>query len=153
LKPENILLKDPTKSGIKIIDFGSSCFQDERIYTYIQSRFYRAPEIILGIPYTSGIDMWSFGCIMSEFCLGFPIFPGEDESEQLQMIMELCGVPSDKVLKESQRKKKFFDENNCPLLNPNSRGKIRKPRTKNLENILECDDPNFVDFISVKLLI
>ena len=52
LKPENILLKDPSKSGIKIIDFGSSCFTDERVYTYIQSRFYRAPEIILGIPYT-----------------------------------------------------------------------------------------------------
>jgi dual specificity tyrosine-phosphorylation-regulated kinase 2/3/4 len=81
LKPENILLKDPTKSGIKIIDFGSSCFQDERVYTYIQSRFYRAPEIILGIPYTCSIDMWSFGCIMAEFCIGFPLFPGEDEME------------------------------------------------------------------------
>lgn len=51
LKPENILLKTPTKSGIKIIDFGSSCFIDEIVYTYIQSRFYRAPEIMLGIPY------------------------------------------------------------------------------------------------------
>ena len=57
LKPENILLKDPNKSGIKIIDFGSSCFIDEKIYTYIQSRFYRAPEIILGIEYTVAIDM------------------------------------------------------------------------------------------------
>jgi len=61
LKPENILLKTPTKSGIKIIDFGSSCFTDEIVYTYIQSRFYRAPEIMLGIPYSSAIDMWSFG--------------------------------------------------------------------------------------------
>ena len=81
LKPENILLKDPSKSGIKIIDFGSSCFQDERVYTYIQSRFYRAPEIILGIPYTPCIDMWSFGCIMAEFAMGYPIFPGEDETD------------------------------------------------------------------------
>jgi dual specificity tyrosine-phosphorylation-regulated kinase 2/3/4 len=108
LKPENILLKDPTKSGIKIIDFGSSCFQDERVYTYIQSRFYRAPEIILGIPYTCAIDMWSFGCIMAEFCIGFPLFPGEDEMEQLAMMMEVCGVPSPDVLKNSQRRKKFF---------------------------------------------
>ena len=98
LKPENILLKDPTKSGIKIIDFGSSCFQDERVYTYIQSRFYRAPEIILGIPYTCSIDMWSFGCIMAEFCIGFPLFPGEDEMEQLAMMMEVCGVPGPSVL-------------------------------------------------------
>jgi len=87
LKPENILLKSPEKSGIKIIDFGSSCFSDERIYTYIQSRFYRAPEIILGIPYTTAIDMWSFGCILTELCTGIPIFPGESEHEQLSLIM------------------------------------------------------------------
>ena len=93
LKPENILLKTPTKSGIKIIDFGSSCFEDERIYTYIQSRFYRAPEIMLGIPYTQAIDMWSFGCIVAELFTGIPIFPGESEAEQLALIMEIKGVP------------------------------------------------------------
>jgi dual specificity tyrosine-phosphorylation-regulated kinase 2/3/4 len=87
LKPENILLKSADKSGIKIIDFGSSCFSDQRIYTYIQSRFYRAPEIILGIPYTTAIDMWSFGCILVELATGFPIFPGESEHEQLALIM------------------------------------------------------------------
>lgn len=81
LKPENILLKQPNKSGIKIIDYGSSCFQNERIYTYIQSRFYRAPEIILGIPYSTAIDMWSFGCILAELYTGFPLFPGENEME------------------------------------------------------------------------
>ena len=57
LKPENILLRQPNRSAIKVIDFGSSCFSDKRIYTYIQSRFYRAPEIILGIPYTTAIDI------------------------------------------------------------------------------------------------
>ena len=40
------------------------------VYTYIQSRFYRAPEIILGIPYTTAIDMWSFGCILVELFTG-----------------------------------------------------------------------------------
>jgi dual specificity tyrosine-phosphorylation-regulated kinase 2/3/4 len=48
LKPENVLLKHPAKSQIKVIDFGSSCFETERVYTYIQSRFYRSPEVILG---------------------------------------------------------------------------------------------------------
>ena len=57
LKPENIMLVHSDKAEINVIDFGSSCFQSERIYTYIQSRFYRAPEIILGIPYTPAIDM------------------------------------------------------------------------------------------------
>ena len=85
LKPENILIEDKksdfVKGKIKIIDLGSSCFHEERLYTYIQSRFYWAPEIILGIPYTSAIDMWSFGCILIELFVGFPIFPGESEAE------------------------------------------------------------------------
>ena len=57
LKPENILLRNPTRAAIKVIDYGSSCFTPEQIYTYIQSRFYRAPEIMLGIPYTPAIDI------------------------------------------------------------------------------------------------
>lgn len=79
LKPENIILKDKNKSGIKVIDFGSSCFLTKRVYTYIQSRFYRAPEIILGVPYTNAIDMWSMGCILAELYSGYPLFPGENE--------------------------------------------------------------------------
>lgn len=81
LKPENVLLKKPNKSSIKIIDFGSSCFESERYYTYIQSRFYRAPEIMLGIPYTPAIDMWSLGCIVFECLIGVPIFAGENERD------------------------------------------------------------------------
>ena len=81
LKPENILLVKPNKSQIKLIDYGSSCFELERFYTYIQSRFYRAPEIMLGIPYTTAIDMWSFGCIVFECLVGVPLFAGENEND------------------------------------------------------------------------
>ncbi len=70
LKPENILLKHPNKTGVKLIDFGSSCFENEKLYTYIQSRFYRSPEIILGSAYNTQIDMWSFGCLLCELYLG-----------------------------------------------------------------------------------
>jgi dual specificity tyrosine-phosphorylation-regulated kinase 2/3/4 len=62
----SILLKDPKKSAIKVIDFGSSCFKNERVYSYIQSRFYRSPEIIMGVEYSLAIDMWSLGCILVE---------------------------------------------------------------------------------------
>ena len=65
LKPENVLLKEAQKSGIKIIDFGSSCLEKETVYTYIQSRYYRAPEVILGLPYDRKIDIWSLGCIIA----------------------------------------------------------------------------------------
>lgn len=91
-------MKQQNKSEIKLIDLGSSCFSDEKIYTYIQSRFYRAPEIMLGIPYTTAIDMWSFGCILAELATGFPIFPGESEPEQMALIIELIGMPPDELL-------------------------------------------------------
>ena len=84
--------------------------------------------------------MWSFGCIMAEFAMGYPIFPGEDETDQLSLIMEVCGIPTAEVLLLSQRKTKFFNEHNMPMLVPNSQGKVRKPGTKVLEDILECQD-------------
>ena len=77
LKPENVLLKQQGRSGIKVIDFGSSCFENQRLYTYIQSRFYRAPEVILGARYGMPIDMWSLGCILAELVTGYPLLPGE----------------------------------------------------------------------------
>lgn len=61
LLQENILLKQRGSSSIKVIDFGSSCYVDRKIYTYIQSRFYRSPEVILGLQYGTAIDMWSLG--------------------------------------------------------------------------------------------
>jgi serine/threonine protein kinase len=147
LKPENILLKQQHKSGIKVIDFGSSCFDEERIYTYIQSRFYRAPEIILGIPYTGAIDMWSFGCILAELATGLPLFPGESEHEQLLCIMEVRGLPPEAVLEQSSRKKMFFDSSNNPKIIPNKRGKKRFPGTRELSDVLGTRDPSFLGFL------
>ena len=146
LKPENILFKDPNKSGIKVIDFGSSCFTNEKIYTYIQSRFYRAPEIILGIEYTVAIDMWSLGCILAEIHSGYPLFPGESEAEQLLCIMEVRGLPPSDVLEMSTRKKLFFD-GNIPKIIANSRGKKRYPNTRSLPDKVKSNDSNFLDFI------
>ncbi|KAG2459887.1 DYRK4 kinase, partial [Polypterus senegalus] len=89
LKPENILLFQKGQGTIKVIDFGSSCYEHQRVYTYIQSRFYRSPEVILGHPYGMAIDMWSLGCILAELYSGYPLFPGENEGEQLACIMEV----------------------------------------------------------------
>ena len=87
LKPENVLLKQQGRSGIKVIDFGSSCFENQRVYTYIQSRFYRAPEVILGAKYGMPIDMWSLGCILAELVTGYPLLPGQFK---LWYFWELC---------------------------------------------------------------
>nr|XP_033775054.1 dual specificity tyrosine-phosphorylation-regulated kinase 3 [Geotrypetes seraphini] len=164
LKPENILLKQQGRSGIKVIDFGSSCFEHQRVYTYIQSRFYRAPEVILGSRYGMPIDMWSFGCILGELLTGYPLFPGEDEGDQLACMMELLGMPPVKLLEQSKRAKNFISSKGYPRYcttttlpdgtvtltgSRSRRGKMRgAPGSKDWVAALKgCDDPLFIDFL------
>ncbi|KAK4109407.1 hypothetical protein N656DRAFT_336866 [Canariomyces notabilis] len=148
LKPENILLRHPLHSEIKVIDFGSSCFENEKVYTYIQSRFYRSPEVILGMTYGMPIDMWSLGCILAELYTGVPIFPGENEQEQLACIMEVFGPPEKHLIEKSTRKKLFFDSMGKPRLTVSSKGRRRRPSSKTLQQVLKCDDEAFLDFIA-----
>lgn len=114
MKPENILLKQQSRSGIKVIDFGSSCYEPQRMYTYIQSRFYRAPEVILGARYGMPIDMWSLGCILAELLTGSPLLPGEDEGDQLACIMELRGMPPTSLIDAGKYSKNFFSSKGYP---------------------------------------
>lgn len=93
LKPENILLKSSKQSIIKIIDFGSSCSLNNKMYSYIQSRFYRSPEVIMGLNYDCAIDMWSLGTILVELHTGIPIFDGRNEMDQLHKIVRVLGIP------------------------------------------------------------
>ncbi|KAM5352510.1 hypothetical protein ACJ41O_005232 [Fusarium nematophilum] len=148
LKPENILLRHPLHSEIKVIDFGSSCFENEKVYTYIQSRFYRSPEVILGMTYGMPIDMWSVGCILAELYTGVPIFPGENEQEQLACIMEVFGPPEKHLIEKSTRKKLFFDSMGKPRLTVSSKGRRRRPSSKTLQQVLKCDDEVFLDFLA-----
>ncbi|PRD22813.1 UNVERIFIED_CONTAM: Dual specificity tyrosine-phosphorylation-regulated kinase 2 [Trichonephila clavipes] len=164
LKPENILLKQPGRSGIKVIDFGSSCFENQRVYSYIQSRFYRAPEVILGGKYGTAIDMWSLGCILAELFTGYPLLPGEDEADQLACIVELIGMPPQKLLDQSKRAKTFISSKGHPryctsttlpdgttVLNGgrSRRGKMRgPPGSRDWSTALKnCDDVLFIDFL------
>jgi dual specificity tyrosine-phosphorylation-regulated kinase 2/3/4 len=164
LKPENILLKQQGRSGIKVIDFGSSCYEHQRIYTYIQSRFYRAPEVILGAKYSTAIDMWSFGCILAELLTGYPLLPGEDETDQLACMIELLGMPPQRLIEQSKRARNFISSKGYPryctqtqmpdgtvILNGgrSRRGKVRgPPATKEWSTALKgCDDSLFIDFL------
>ncbi|CAK8690156.1 unnamed protein product [Clavelina lepadiformis] len=164
LKPENILLKQQGRSGIKVIDFGSSCYEHQRVYTYIQSRFYRAPEVILGARYGMSIDMWSFGCILAELLTGYPLMPGEDEGDQLACAIELLGMPPRRLLDSSKRAKNFISSKGHPrycqvttlsdgstVLGPgrSRRGKLRgPPGSKEWVTALKgCDEPQFTDFL------
>lgn len=110
LKPENILVKALGTTELKIIDFGSACQLHYPIYNYVQSRFYRSPEVLLGWPrYDSKIDMWSLGCVAAELFLGIPLFPGQNEMNMVARIVEMLGDPPDRFLDHCRHTFKFFN--------------------------------------------
>ncbi|OMJ14259.1 Serine/threonine-protein kinase ppk15 [Smittium culicis] len=108
LKPENIMLEHKSSTRIKVIDFGSACYENQTMFTYIQSRFYRSPEVILGLPYSSSIDMWSLGCIVAELFLGLPLFPGTSEYNQMDRIVRFLGNPPLWMLEAGKKTNDYF---------------------------------------------
>ena len=113
LKPENIVLCNPRKSTIKVVDFGSSCTPDDTMYSYIQSRFYRAPEVLMGLPYGPQIDVWSFGCILAELFTGEPLFAGKNTHDQMRKIIQVVGIlPSNEMLEASGNSNDLFTQTN-----------------------------------------
>ncbi|KAM9113267.1 homeodomain-interacting protein kinase 4 [Pangshura tecta] len=116
LKPENIMLVDQMRYPfrVKVIDFGSASIFNEVRYVkepYIQSRFYRAPEILLGLPFCEKVDVWSLGCIMAELHLGWPLYPGNNEYDQIRYICETQGMPKHSLLTVARKAHHFFKRN------------------------------------------
>ncbi|KAM8877980.1 homeodomain-interacting protein kinase 3 isoform 1-T2 [Synchiropus picturatus] len=111
LKPENIMLVDPVRQPyrVKVIDFGSASHVSKAVCsTYLQSRYYRAPEIILGLPFCEAIDMWSLGCVIAELFLGWPLYPGALEYDQIRYISQTQGLPADHLLNSGTKTTRFF---------------------------------------------
>ncbi|XP_062317789.1 homeodomain-interacting protein kinase 3a [Osmerus eperlanus] len=111
LKPENIMLVDPSRQPyrVKVIDFGSASHVSKAVCsTYLQSRYYRAPEIILGLPFCEAIDMWSLGCVIAELFLGWPLYPGALEYDQIRYISQTQGLPGEHMLNVGTKTSRFF---------------------------------------------
>lgn len=145
LKPENILFKAENKSSIKLIDFGSSCENTNKIYTYIQSRFYRSPEVILDAGYNEKIDIWSLGCILFELYKGVPIFQGVNEQDQLRKIVEIIGEIPENILEVSKRKHVFYNDDG-EMRSPSPEDPV-KPSSKSVAGLIKNAEKNFIDFL------
>lgn len=113
LKPENIMLVAPMSQPyrVKVIDFGSASHRNKVVTnTYLQSRYYRAPEVILGLPFNEAIDMWSLGCVIAELFLGWPLYPGSSEYDQIRFITQTQGLPPSSMLERAGKLNRYFRE-------------------------------------------
>ncbi|KAI8879395.1 kinase-like protein [Backusella circina FSU 941] len=110
IKPDNILVSE-SKNTLKLCDLGSaSDASDNTITPYLVSRFYRAPEIMLGLSYDYAIDVWSAACTLYELFTGKILFPGRSNNQMLKHIMELKGRFPNKLLRKAQFVTDHFDE-------------------------------------------
>ncbi|KAJ3590844.1 hypothetical protein NHX12_008792 [Muraenolepis orangiensis] len=116
VKPENIMLVHHSRFPfrVKLIDFGRADILSKVRSVrapYIQSRYYRAPEVLLGLPFSEKVDMWSLGCVMSELYLGWPLYPGDSEMQQVSYICKTQGLPHESLLHSASKTHLFFKRN------------------------------------------
>jgi len=176
LKPENILIKSYSRCEVKVIDLGSTCFIHDHLGSYVQSRSYRAPEVILGCPYDYKIDIWSLGCILAEMYTGYVLFQSETVQGLLARVIGIVGslpdyytkvgrhyknfLTNDKILYQKTEKEKDFDNRHLSeemveiIKKHRSHSKklqLILPKKSNLKARLHSDDAMFIDFVKCLL--
>lgn len=153
LKPENILVKSYSRCEVKVIDLGSSCFETDHLCPYVQSRSYRAPEVILGLPYDKRIDIWSLGCILAELCSGNVLFQNESSATLLARIIGTVGPIEAEMLDMGHDTHKYFTKDYV-LYEQNkdtNRVEFLMPKKTSLRHRLSMGDEGFIDFVSYLL--
>ena len=122
IKPENLLITDKMES--KLCDFGFARLvseTNEKLTDYVATRWYRAPELLLSQGnYGKEVDYWAIGCIMGELVDGNPLFPGENELDQIHCIQKVLGNLTDK------QEEMFY---NNPIFNGKNLLNVTKPET------------------------
>ncbi|XP_027330928.1 dual specificity tyrosine-phosphorylation-regulated kinase 4 isoform X2 [Abrus precatorius] len=155
LKPENILIKSYKRCEIKVIDLGSSCFQTDNLCLYVQSRSYRAPEVMLGLQYDERIDIWSLGCILAELCSGEVLFPNDAVVMILARMIGMLGPIDLEMLVKGQETHKYFTkEYDIYYVNEETdQLEYIIPEESSLEQHLQVTDIMFIDFVRYLLRI
>ena len=153
IKPDNILV-NKAHNVIKICDFGSAMFDgDNEITPYLQSRFYRAPEVILGLAYSHPMDLWSIGCCLYELYTGSIAFQGRSNNEMMKLFIEMKGPVPRKLLRKAAFRENHYDHEGVfslieddPVTHRQIRRLIRDAKpTRDLAARLAAHDKNLAD--------
>ena len=155
LKPENILMESLTACKIKVIDYGNAYLHHDQRCSYVQSRAYRAPEVVLGLPYSPKVDMWSLGCILMELFTGKLLFDNKSVQSLLASHIALRGPFPDQMLQHGLLAHYYLDLTpGAPqCLVGKCDGKLCRlhPHVSSIANVLAhygCNDAEFAEFIS-----
>uniref|UniRef100_A0A674C5Q2 dual-specificity kinase n=1 Tax=Salmo trutta TaxID=8032 RepID=A0A674C5Q2_SALTR len=125
LKPENILFvnsdftmtynvekkreeRTVKSTNVRVVDFGSATFDHEHHSTIVSTRHYRAPEVILELGWSQPCDVWSIGCILFEYYLGFTLFQTHDNREHLAMMERILGPVPSRMIRKTRKQKYFY---------------------------------------------
>lgn len=150
LKPENILVKSYSRCEVKVIDLGSSCFETDHLCSYVQSRSYRAPEVILGLPYDKKIDIWSLGCILAELCTGNVLFQNDSPATLLARVLGIVGPIDQGMLTKGRDAYKYFTKNHMLYERNQETNRLEYliPKKSSLRHRLPMGDQGFIDFVT-----
>jgi len=154
VKPENVCFSSVTRCEVRLIDFGSSLLTSDTTNSYVQSRWYRAPEVALGLPWDAKVDLWSFGCLLCELLVGQPIFYGATVAATLAAQQALLGPHPPEMLEAASHdlRRMFFGPGGglyvvSPAGRPEGVYEVR-PVRRSLAEILEIEDAQLLDFLS-----
>ncbi|XP_044310288.1 dual specificity protein kinase CLK4 isoform X1 [Varanus komodoensis] len=127
-------------SDIKVVDFGSATYDNEHHSTLVSTRHYRAPEVILALGWSQPCDVWSIGCILIEYYLGFTVFQTHDSKEHLAMMEKILGPLPVHMIKKSR--KHYFRHDQLDWDEHSSAGRYVRRRCKPLNEFMHCHDKN-----------
>ena len=158
IKPDNVCLLSASKRLIKIIDFGSAVCRYDTLNSYVQSRWYRAPEVMLGLPWDAKIDIWSLGCLLAELILGYPLFQGNGVAAVLASQDAVLGAHPRWLLEQAapELASMFFQDNGHiyavdPPNQPPGSYELR-PKKSSLGEMLGSSDDKLLSFLSSLLM-
>uniref|UniRef100_A0A7S3KIB6 Protein kinase domain-containing protein n=1 Tax=Euplotes crassus TaxID=5936 RepID=A0A7S3KIB6_EUPCR len=170
-------MRSYSKCQVKVIDLGSSCFIHDHLSSYVQSRSYRAPEVILGCKYDYKVDIWSLGCIIAELYTGYVLFQNESVVGLLARVIGIMGPIPEHMAREGKHVSNYFTDEgilyqeaggvdmHSQNVSESAKRRHRKkmeqegysynmviPKKTHLKARLNnVDDPLFVDFLSKTL--